>query len=49
MVINYPSLAELASAQEKLRSDPEWQKYLDKITKSGMTILSNSIWQDITP
>ncbi|MCZ6783869.1 MAG: hypothetical protein O7G30_11245 [Proteobacteria bacterium] len=49
VVIAYPSLAELASAQEKLRGDDEWQKYIDKITKSGMTVLSNSIWQDITP
>ncbi len=49
LMIEYPNLAALADAQAKLANDDEWQKYIDKITKSGMTVLSNSIWQDITP
>jgi len=49
VVIDYPSLAALAAAQEKLRNDPEWQKYIEKINKSGMSVQSNSVWVDMTP
>lgn len=49
VVIEYPSLAALAAAQEKLQNDPEWQKYIAKITKSGMSVQSNSVWVDRTP
>ncbi len=49
VVIEYDSLPELAAAQDKLRNDAEWQKYLDAVNESGMTIQSNSLWQDITP
>ncbi len=49
VVIEYPSLAALAAAQEKLANDKEWQSYIDAITKADMTIESNAIWVEITP
>ncbi len=49
VVIEYPSLSALAAAQEKLRNDADWQKYVDKIIDAGMTIESNSIWVELTP
>lgn len=49
VVIEYPSLAAHAAAQEKLASDSDWQKYIDKIIDAGMTIESNSIWVNRTP
>ncbi len=49
VVIEYPSLASLAAAQEKLANDAEWQRYIEKITAWGMTVESNSLWVDITP
>ncbi len=49
VVIEYPSLAALAAAQEKLANDKEWQSYIDAITKADMTIASNAIWVEITP
>ena len=49
VVIEYPNLTSLATAQEKLANDAEWQKYIDKVTDAGMSVESNSIWVDITP
>lgn len=49
VVIEYPSLAAMAAAQEKLAGDAEWQKYIDKIQSSGMSVQSNAIWVEITP
>ena len=49
VVIEYPSLAAMAAAQEKLQADAEWQKYIDKITETGMTVQSNSIWVELRP
>ncbi len=49
VVIEYPNLASLAEAQEKLTNDAKWQKYIDKVTSLGMSIESNSLWVDITP
>ncbi len=48
-MIDYPNLAALAAAQEKLSNDAEWQKYIDKITDAGLTVTSNSLSVDITP
>ena len=49
VVIEYPSLAALAAAQEKLANDKEWQSYIDAITEADMSIESNAIWVEITP
>ncbi len=49
VVIEYPSLSAMAAAQEKLQADPEWQSYIDKITKAGLTVQSNSIWVEMQP
>ena len=49
VVIEYPSLAAMAAAQEKLQADAEWQKYIDKFTETGMTVQSNSIWVELRP
>ena len=49
VVIEYPNLAEMASAQQKLQSDAEWQKYIDKIQAADMVIESNSVWAERTP
>ena len=49
VVIEYPSLAEMAAAQRKLQNDAEWQKYIDKIQGNDMVIESNSIWVEATP
>ena len=49
VVIEYPSLAALAAAQEKLANDKEWQSYIDAITEAEMTIQSNAIWVELTP
>ncbi len=49
VVIDYPDLASLAAASEKLDGDAEWQKYIDKVIEAGMTIESNSIWFTMTP
>ncbi len=49
VVIEYPSLAALAAAQEKLANDKEWQSYIDAITEADMSVESNAIWVEITP
>ncbi len=49
VVIEYPSLAALAAAQEKLANDKEWQSYIDDITDADMTVESNAIWVEVTP
>ncbi len=42
VVIEYPSLAEMAAAQQKLQNDPEWQKYIQKIQDADMVIDARS-------
>ncbi len=49
VVIEYPSLSAMAAAQEKLQADAEWRKYIDEITKAGLTVQSNSIWVEMQP
>ncbi len=49
VVIEYPSLSAMAAAQEKLHADAEWRKYIDEITKAGLTVQSNSIWVEMQP
>ena len=49
LMIEYPNLGELASAQAKLANDKDWQKYVDKLQSKGAGIQSNSVWVDVTP
>ncbi len=47
--IDYPSLTAFAEAQAKLAEDTEWQEYIERVTGSGMTVESNSMYRDVTP
>jgi hypothetical protein len=49
LTIDYPNLMSMATAQEKLENDAEWQKYVEKLGDAGITVESNAIWLDITP
>ena len=49
LTIDYPNLASMAAAQEKLDNDAEWQVYVEKFNAAGITVESNAIWVDITP
>ena len=49
LTIDYANLEAFAVAQQKLATDAEWQKYIDKLNANGIVAESNSIWMDITP
>lgn len=48
LAIEYPSLAALAAAQEKLANDKEWQAYLDKFGQD-INVVSNSVYVEVEP
>ena len=48
--IEHASLAAFAEDAAKLQADPEWQKGLKDLDKSGIrTVISNSLLEDVTP
>ena len=48
--IEHASLAAFAEDVAKLQADPEWQKGLKDLDKSGIrTVISNSLLEDVTP
>jgi len=50
LAIEYPSLAALAAAQEKLAGDKEWQAYVDKLTQdTNVNVVSNSVYVEVAP
>lgn len=49
LLIEYPNLAALAAAGEKLQNDDEWQAYIERNTENGISIESNSVWIELEP
>ena len=47
--VEYPSLEALAQAQAKQVGDSEWQKLIEDVQAKGISVTSNSVWQEITP
>jgi len=49
LTIDYLNLVSMATAQDKLAKDAEWQEYVEKFNAAGIIVESNAIWVDITP
>jgi hypothetical protein len=50
VAMEHTSLAAFADDVAKLQADPEWQKLLKDLDKSGIrTVLSNSLLEEMTP
>lgn len=47
--IEFPSLAAMEEAQRKLAADADWGKLMKEMEKSGRTVVSSSLFEDITP
>jgi hypothetical protein len=47
--IEFPTLAAMEEAQRKVAADADWQKLMKEMDKSGRTVVSNSLFEDITP
>jgi tmRNA-binding protein len=39
----------MEEAQRKLAADGEWEKLMREIEKSGRTIVSSALYEDVTP
>ncbi len=49
VAVEYPSMVSMAQSQAKVNSTPEWQKFIDDFQKSGMRVVSSSLWVEIMP
>ena len=50
VAVEHPSMAALAESTARLSADPEWQKVIKDLDKSGIrTVISNSLLEEVTP